>query len=65
MNEKFSLECKAKLIGTLNSKLKKQRTFWQVMHFKLLKTIKMQLLIVTDENDKLVGVYRLIEAGIK
>ena len=68
MNEKFSLECKVEEIATLNPKTLKNKELLASDALQVIENYKIQLLIVTDENDKLVGVlhiHDLIEAGIK
>ena len=68
MNENFSMDCKVDEIATMNPKRLKNKELLASDALQLIEGFKIQLLIVTDENDKLVGVlhiHDLIEAGIK
>ena len=68
MNDNFSLDCKVEDIATKNPKRLKNKELLASDALQLIEGFKIQLLIVTDENDKLVGVlhiHDLIEAGIK
>ncbi len=68
MNDNFSMDCKVEDIATLNPKRLKNKELLASDALQIIEDYKIQLLIVTDENDKLVGVlhiHDLIEAGIK
>ena len=68
MNDNFSMDCKVEDIATMNPKRLKNKELLASDALQLIEGFKIQLLIVTDENDKLVGVlhiHDLIEAGIK
>jgi arabinose-5-phosphate isomerase len=68
MNDNFSLDCKVEDIATKNPKRLKNKELLASDALQVIEDYKIQLLIVTDENDKLVGVlhiHDLIEAGIK
>jgi arabinose-5-phosphate isomerase len=68
MNENFSMDCKVDEIATMNPKRLKNKELLASDALQVIEDYKIQLLIVTDENDKLVGVlhiHDLIEAGIK
>jgi arabinose-5-phosphate isomerase len=68
MNDNFSMDCKVEDIATKNPKRLKNKELLASDALQLIEGFKIQLLIVTDENDKLVGVlhiHDLIEAGIK
>ena len=68
MNENFSMDCKVDDIATMNPKRLKNKELLASDALQVIEDYKIQLLIVTDENDKLVGVlhiHDLIEAGIK
>ena len=68
MNDNFSMGCKVEDIATKNPKRLKNKELLASDALQLIEGFKIQLLIVTDENDKLVGVlhiHDLIEAGIK
>ena len=68
MNENFSMDCKVEDIATINPKILKNKELLASDALQVIEDYKIQLLIVTDENDKLVGVlhiHDLIEAGIK
>lgn len=68
MNDNFSMDCKVEDIATLNPKRLKNKELLASDALQIVEDYKIQLLIVTDENDKLVGVlhiHDLIEAGIK
>ena len=68
MNENFSMDCKVDEIATMNPKRLKNKELLASDALQVIEDYKIQLLIVTDENDKLIGVlhiHDLIEAGIK
>ena len=68
MNDNFSMDCKVEEIATINPKRLKNKELLASDALQIIEDYKIQLLIVTDENDKLVGVlhiHDLIEAGIK
>ncbi len=68
MNPGFSLECNVEDISTKNPKRINDKNLLASDALKIIEDYKIQLLIVTDEQDKLVGVlhiHDLIEAGIK
>ena len=68
MNDNFSMDCKVEEIATINPKRLKNKELLASDALQIIENYKIQLLIVTDENDKLVGVlhiHDLIEAGIK
>ena len=68
MNDNFSMDCKVEDIATLNPKRLKNKELLASDALQIIEDYRIQLLIVTDENDKLIGVlhiHDLIEAGIK
>ena len=68
MNDNFSMDCKVEEIATINPKRLKNKELLASDALQIIEDYRIQLLIVTDENDKLVGVlhiHDLIEAGIK
>jgi len=68
MKDKFSLDCKVEEIATINPKVLKNKDLLASDALQIVENYKIQLLIVTDENNKLIGVlhiHDLIEAGIK
>ncbi len=68
MNEDFSMECAVETIATLNPKTLKNKDLLASDAIQVVEDFKIQLLVVTDDNNKLVGVlhiHDLIEAGIK
>ena len=68
MNDNFSMDCKVEDIATKYPKILKNKELLASDALQLIEDFKIQLLIVTDENNKLVGVlhiHDLIEAGIK
>lgn len=68
MNDDFSLECSVEKVATKNPKTIKDKNILASDALKIVEDYKIQLLIVLDENEKLVGVlhiHDLIEAGIK
>ena len=68
MKDNFSMDCKVEDIATKNPKTLKNKEILASDALQIIENYKIQLLIVTDENDKLIGVlhiHDLIEAGIK
>jgi arabinose-5-phosphate isomerase len=68
MNDNFSLDCKVDAIATMNPKLLNNKDLLASDALKIVEDYKIQLLVVVDEYNKLVGVlhiHDLIEAGIK
>ncbi|QKJ21422.1 KpsF/GutQ family sugar-phosphate isomerase [Poseidonibacter lekithochrous] len=68
MNKDFSMECAVETIATLNPKTLKNKDLLASDAIQVVEDFKIQLLVVTDDNNKLVGVlhiHDLIEAGIK
>ena len=68
MNDNFSMDCKVEDIATKNPKMLKNKELLASDALQVIEDYKIQLLLVTDENGKLVGVlhiHDLIEAGIK
>ena len=68
MNDNFSMDCKVEDIATKNPKRLKNKELLASDALQVIEDYKIQLLIVTDENDKLISVlhiHDLIEAGIK
>ncbi len=68
MNDNFSMDCKVEDIATIHPKTLKNKELLASDALQIIENYKIQLLIVTDTDDKLVGVlhiHDLIEAGIK
>lgn len=68
MHENFSINCNVEDIATLNPKTLKNKDLLASDALQIIENYKIQLLIVTDENNKLIGllhIHDLIEAGIK
>lgn len=68
MNDNFSMDCKVEDIATIHPKTLKNKELLASDALQIIENYKIQLLIVTDADDKLVGVlhiHDLIEAGIK
>ena len=68
MNDNFSMDCKVEEIATINPKRLKNKELLASDALQIIEDYRIQLLIVTDENDKLIGVlhiHDLIEACIK
>jgi len=68
MNDDFSLDCSVEKIATLNPKTLKNKNLLASDALSIVEDYKIQLLIVTEEDNTLVGVlhiHDLIEAGIK
>ncbi len=68
LNDDFSLDCEVEKIMTKNPKSIKDKNILASDALKIIEDFKIQLLLVLDKNEKLVGVlhiHNLIEAGIK
>ncbi len=68
MNSDFSIECEVESIATKNPRTINDKNLLASDALKIIEDYKIQLLVVVDENDILVGVihiHDLIEAGIK
>jgi len=68
LSSEFSLDCNVEDISTKNPKRINNKNLLASDALKIIEDYKIQLLIVTDDDDKLVGVlhiHDLIEAGIK
>lgn len=68
MKDDFSLDCKASDIATLNPKTLKNKDLLASDALQIIENYRIQLLIVTDEENRLIGllhIHDLIEAGIK
>lgn len=68
MSKDFSVDCQVIDIATRNPKRVKNKEVLASDALQIIEDFKIQLLIVTDEDDKLVGllhIHDLIEAGIK
>jgi len=68
MNENFTIDCKVEDIASKNPRILKNKDLLASDALQIVEDYKIQLLIVTDENNRLVGVlhiHDLIEAGIK
>jgi len=68
MNSDFSIECKVEDIATKNPKTINDKNLLASDALKIIEDYKIQLLVVVDDKDKLIGVihiHDLIEAGIK
>jgi len=68
MNPNFSIDCQVEDIATKNPKTINDKNLLASDALKVVEDFKIQLLVVTDENKKIVGVlhiHDLIEAGIK
>ena len=68
MNKDFSIDCKVEDIASKNPRTLKNKDLLASDALQIVEDYKIQLLIVTDESDKLIGVlhiHDLIEAGIK
>ncbi|MFY9094113.1 KpsF/GutQ family sugar-phosphate isomerase, partial [Aliarcobacter butzleri] len=55
MNENFSINCNVEDIATLNPKTLKNKDLLASDALQIIENYKIQLLIVTDENNKLIG----------
>lgn len=68
MNENFSINCNVEDIATLHPKTLKNKDLLASDALQIIENYKIQLLIVTDKDNKLIGllhIHDLIEAGIK
>ena len=68
MRDDFSLDCRVDDIATLNPKTFDDENLLASDALQLIESYKIQLLIITDKDKKLVGIlhiHDLIEAGIK
>jgi arabinose-5-phosphate isomerase len=68
MNDDFSMDCEIEEIATKNPKIIDDQNILASDALKIVEDFKIQLLIVTDKDKKIVGVlhiHDLIEAGIK
>jgi len=68
LKDDFSLDCKVSEIMTQNPKVIKDKNILASDALKIIEDFKIQLLLVLDKDEKLVGVlhiHSLIEAGIK
>ncbi|MBU3014310.1 KpsF/GutQ family sugar-phosphate isomerase [Poseidonibacter lekithochrous] len=68
MNDDFTIDCKVEELASKNPKTLKNKDLLASDALQVIEDYKIQLLIVTDEEDKLIGVlhiHDLIEAGIK
>ncbi|MGB1226283.1 MAG: KpsF/GutQ family sugar-phosphate isomerase [Poseidonibacter sp.] len=68
MNEDFTIDCTVESLASTNPKTLKNKELLASDALQVIEDFKIQLLIVTDDEDKLIGVlhiHDLIEAGIK
>ena len=68
MNENFTMDCEVESIATKNPKTINDKNLLASDALKVIEDFKIQLLVVTDEHNKIVGVlhiHDLIQAGIK
>jgi arabinose-5-phosphate isomerase len=68
LKDHFSLTCKVESIMTKNPKSIKDKNILASDALKIIEDLKIQMLVVLDKNDKLIGVlhiHSLVEAGIK
>ena len=68
MNENFTIDCTVDSLASSNPKTLKNKDLLASDALQVIEDFKIQLLIVTDNEDKLIGVlhiHDLIEAGIK
>lgn len=68
MNDDFTIDCKVEALASKNPRTLKNKDLLASDALQVIEDYKIQLLIVTDEEDKLIGVlhiHDLIEAGIK
>lgn len=68
MSENFSLDCNVETIATKNPKMLTNQNMLASDALEIIENHKIQLLLVVDENEKLIGalhIHDLIEAGIK
>lgn len=68
MGDNFSLECTVETVATKNPKMLTNKNMLASDALEIIENYKIQLLLVVDEDDKLIGalhIHDLIEAGIK
>jgi arabinose-5-phosphate isomerase len=68
MKENFSLECNVLTVATKNPRTLKNKNMLASDALEMIENYKIQLLVVVDEEDKLVGtlhIHDLIEIGIR
>ena len=68
MNDNFSMDCNVLEIATKNPKVLKDKNLLASDALETIEDYKIQLLVVVDDNEKLLGVlhiHDLIQAGIK
>lgn len=68
MSDNFSLDCKVEDVATKNPRMLKDKHLLASDALKIIENYKIQLLLVVDNDDNLIGVlhiHDLIEAGIK
>lgn len=68
MKDDFSLDCNVEAVATRNPKMLKDKNLLASDALKIIEDYKIQLLVVVDNEDNLLGVlhiHDLIEAGIK
>ena len=68
MTDKFDINCKVEEVATLNPKTINNKNLLASDALKVIEDFKIQLLIVSDDENKLVGllhIHDLIQAGIK
>ena len=68
MSENFSMDCEVESIATKNPKTINDKNLLASDALKVIEDFKIQLLVVTDEDNKILGVlhiHDLIQAGIK
>ena len=68
MKDDFSLDCNVEAVATKNPKMLKDKNLLASDALKIIEDYKIQLLVVVDNEDNLLGVlhiHDLIEAGIK
>ena len=68
MNDDFTIDCTVESLASTNPKTLKNKDLLASDALQVIEDFKIQLLIVTDNEDKLIGVlhiHDLIEAGIK
>ena len=68
MGDDFSLDCTVDTVATKNPKMLTNKNMLASDALEIIENYKIQLLLVVDEDDKLIGalhIHDLIEAGIK
>jgi arabinose-5-phosphate isomerase len=68
MNENFTIDCKVEEVATMNPKTLNNKDLLASDALQVIEDLKIQLLIVTNKDNELVGllhIHDLIEAGIK